>query len=675
MPCDIGTRAGGTFCDVGNGSAWKEGLDWMKRDASVFPVKDLAEIKLEAVEKAAYEKEIAAETKLYPMSQRNSGQEVSVQIQKRLVFSKYIIDPNRFRFKCTVRIIAIVFRFLLKVSKNLKRKFFLNHENDKYKFKHFYTQFTEKCVRFDVECMSRILQLRLKNNGNNFAMTTESTPVVILTKLEIDNALYYLYKKASREIEEFGRHTKAYKNSTLIDGVRYWNGRLLPSKKFTSPETHPMSAVMSDLSSTVFCVPVVDQYSPIAWSIVYEIHWFHPLGKHSGVATTSRMVKEYAYISRVKEISELFRKLCGKCRYMAKRTIDVEFGPLSDSQMIVAPAFYVTQVDLMGPYRAYQINVRATMKIWFAVFVCVVTSTVNIQVMEFYSTGSFISAFIRLASQNGYPKVLLPDQGKNVESGARNVEIDWVDIKGKFHRSCGLEVDTCGVGGHHQHGKVERKIRQIKESFEKSFHNVRLSVLQWQTVADETANSINNMPIGTGSSRNVNLELDDLDIITPNRLKFGRNNERSPLGPAYVSNDPFKFIDMNQDIFESWWEHWLVSAVPELIEKPVNWKGDENIKDGDIVLFRKVEGTIGSGAYQYGIVMEAYPSDDGTVRTVRVRYRNHDESQDRSTKRAVKSLILIHRVNELDIMRVMADASDYVDNLFKADVKSDNSGK
>ena len=319
----------------------------------------------------------------------------------------------------------------------------------------------------------------------------------------------------------------------------------------------------------------------------------------------------------------------------------------------------------MGPFKAYQINVRATMKIWFAVFVCVVTSTVDIQVMESYSSGSFILALIRFSSRNGYPKVLLPDQGSNIESAIEKVEIDWTDIQGKLHRSFGIDMKTCGVGGHHQHGKVERKIQQIKQTFLKTLHNERISVLQWQTVSDETANCINNLPIGTGSSRNINLEVDDLDIITPNRLRFGRNNERSPLGPAYISHDPFKFMDTNQRIFESWWEHWLTVAAPELIERPVNWKEGSNLKKGDIVLFRKCEGSFGAGNYQYGIVERTSASADGVVRNVIVRYRNAEEGKNRETKRAVKSLILIHQIDELDIMKEMFDASQYVDGLFK----------
>ena len=42
-------------------------------------------------------------------------------------------------------------------------------------------------------------------------------------------------------------------------------------------------------------------------------------------------------------------------------------------------------------------------------------------------------------------------------------------------------------------------------------------------------------------------------------------------------------------------------------------------------------------------------SKDDKVRTVNVKYRNHNENMNRVTKRAVRGLILIHHVDELDI--------------------------
>ena len=56
-----------------------------------------------------------------------------------------------------------------------------------------------------------------------------------------------------------------------------------------------LSDVMFDLSKTTFCVPLTDKHSPIAYSIVNEVHSHHPDVKHSGVETTLRHVQLVAY--------------------------------------------------------------------------------------------------------------------------------------------------------------------------------------------------------------------------------------------------------------------------------------------------------------------------------------------------------------------------------------------
>ena len=57
-----------------------------------------------------------------------------------------------------------------------------------------------------------------------------------------------------------------------------------------------MSDVMIDLSCTTFHVPLVDQRSPLAYSIVNEVHWYSKVARHSGVEPALRYTMKYAYI-------------------------------------------------------------------------------------------------------------------------------------------------------------------------------------------------------------------------------------------------------------------------------------------------------------------------------------------------------------------------------------------
>ena len=52
----------------------------------------------------------------------------------------------------------------------------------------------------------------------------------------------------------------------------------------------------------------------------------------------------------------------------------------------------------------------------------------------------------------------------------------------------------------------------------------------------------------------------------------------------------------------------------------------------------------------YGRVSAAPIGRDGKIRTVTVTYRNHNEVTDRTTKRAVRKFVIIHPVDELNIV-------------------------
>ena len=285
--------------------------------------------------------------------------------------------------------------------------------------------------------------------------------------------------------------------------------------------------------------------------------------------------------------------------------------------MTITPAFFISQVDLAGPFKSCSINKRVTLKVWLVVFVCAATSTTSIKVMEGYSSTAFIQSFIRLSCEVGYPKILLADSGSQI---VKSVEFDiW---------------------------KVERKIREIKMSLEKSVSNEKLSVLQWETVVADVANSINDLPLALG---NTTSHFESMDLITPNCLRLGRNNDRCPVGSLCVTNKASSILEANKCIFDTWFENWLLCHVPKLVCQPKWFKTDEHLKEGDIVLFVKNESVI-SSTYQYGIVKSVIVGNDGIVRKTILRYRNYNENVDRETYRSVRGLVIIHPVNELNIL-------------------------
>jgi hypothetical protein len=616
---DLGTRPGAKIPDVDMNSTWYNSFPFCKLPLSDFPMKTWQEVKLDAAQVKELNKELIlkkdVEETYTATSYVTYARKVPEQVGERYEFSKYLLDPNKFDFNQSVRIMMIVNRFVQNLLNVVQKKPVIKEA------------------------------------------------VLTFTDAEMTKAKNYYFRLATLEVKHFLKPEQYSKFSQEHNDILYYTGRILPHQKVSS--TCKMTSIMKDLSESTFFVPIVDKHSPVAYSVINDVHWNDKTVKHSGVETTLRYTLLHCHIIEGRELVRKFIKSCERCKFLKKKTIEVIMGPVSDHQLRIAPSFYVSQVDIAGPLKAYSShNKRTTIKIYLSVFCCAATGTVSIKVMEDYSTEAFVQSFVRLSCEVGYPKLLLIDEGSQLVKGCESMELNFRDIQNRLFVSSSVQFETCPVSGHNMHGRVERKIKQIKASIEKQLYNQRLSVIQWETMSAEIANSVNNLPIGLHSKV---ADLECADLLTPNRLRLGRNNDRSPVGPMLVTSDVGKFMNENEDIFNSWFETWLVSYVPTLMNHPKWFKDDSDLKPGDVVLFLKEDGKMVSGVYQYGMVHEIKRSKDNKIRSAVIKYRNANEAVDRFTNRAVREIVVIHPVDELSILTELSQIQTYVNMLVSCD--------
>ena len=633
---DLATRKGAKVSDVTSDSPWIRGQPWMREPEEHFPVKKYEDICLSSNDKADAGKEKIDADVHDCFVTRYVPQEVG----DRYAYSDYLIDPNKFRFKTVVRILALVFIFLSKLN---------DRRNKRCK--------TEKTLAFLRERDFSICASQ-KEVGHYFcgfiSLTLEPVALIFrVSETMLNAAKAYFFEKASAEVTKFLDHKK-YKNiSTLNDGILYHTGRILMVQEIDN-RSHIADACL-DLSAATFCVPITDAHSPVAYAVVAETHWYSQDVSHGGVESVLRYAQQTAYVIGGRSLVKSMKRACPRCRFLEKKGIRVAMGPVSDDALRVAPAFYVSQVDICGPFKAFSpANKRATLKVWFVVFCCSVTGATDCRIMEDYSTDGFLMAFIRFSCRFGYPKKLLPDEGSQLVKGCKDMVLSMSTISHKLHVEYGVEFETSPVGAHYYHGKVERKIQQVKKSLSKMVCGERLSILQWETLGQQVSNSINNLPIGLGNKSEM---LESLDILSPNRLILGRNNARSPTAPLEVSHDVRRIVESNAEIFTLWFREWMVSYVPELVDQPKWFVSDRSIAVGDVVLLLKSEREFDL-QYQYGIVVKTLEGRDGLIREVVVEYQNPGEGIKRRTSRGAKELVVIHAVDEIGITRELAEMAD-----------------
>ena len=174
------------------------------------------------------------------------------------------------------------------------------------------------------------------------------------------------------------------------------------------------------------------------------------------------------------------------------------------------------------------------------------------------------------------------------------------------------------------------------------------------------SNSVNNLPLGIGNKVE---SIENLDLITPNRLLLGRNNSRAPTSTLSVVDDASQILASNMRIFKAWFKAWLISYVPEVIQMSKWFKTDDQLKVGDVVLFLKSDKVFDT-QYQYGLVKHVYGSRDGVIRKAEVEYQNHNEKTKRTTVRGVRELVVIQRFEETSIDEMLFNAkSDHESDL------------
>ena len=189
------------------------------------------------------------------------------------------------------------------------------------------------------------------------------------------------------------------------------------------------------------------------------------------------------------------------CAKMREKYLEAPMGPISDKQLMIAPAFWITMMDIYGPCHVY-VPGHAMMtrhrkvveaKCYVLVFACPTTKLVNLQVIESKSA----DGVTRLSCEIGVHSFILVDQDSGILKVMKEAEVNVRDLEFVLHKEKGIKFKTCPVSGHNYHGAIERKIRTVQQCLDKSgVDSLRLHATGLQKFCNLAENDMNNLPLG-----------------------------------------------------------------------------------------------------------------------------------------------------------------------------------
>ena len=423
--------------------------------------------------------------------------------------------------------------------------------------------------------------------------------------------------------------------------------------------------------------PVIDRFSPLSYCVADYIH--RKKAPHSGYESCYRCSLDFVFtihgLSLYREIGEE----CVQCAKLRKKYLDISMGPVPDEILAVAPAFYITQMDIFGPLTVYvpghSMNLRnkkvIEAKIYALVFACPITKCVNMQVIENKAVDGILDGVQRLGCEVGLPKYILTDKDSGIMKALSECEIKLLDVQHLLYKENGIVFKTAPVSGHNFHGLVEKKIGVAQDCLEKmGVKTLRLHATGYQTLLKLVENDMNNLPMGYTYGRKAD-NSPMMRLIFPNLLKIGRNNHRNVAGPIKLPRNPGEILAKIEKGYQTFFEIWNTTMVPRLMRAPKWFDSKVQLSIGDLVYFRLVENELNSN-WSVGKIVDVVYGRDGIVRKASVQYQNSSEGFDskRVTERAARSLIRLFNIDDKGWMDDMSQAEKILNILEKENYQS-----
>ena len=148
------------------------------------------------------------------------------------------------------------------------------------------------------------------------------------------------------------------------------------------------------------------------------------------------------------------------------------------------------------------------------------------------------------------PGFIFVDNGTQLKA-LKYAKFSVRDIESQVQDQLGIKIIVSNAKAHSEQGRVERRIHALRESLEKLgvSTTVPMTCMQLEMLFSRISNALDNLPLARGDNSTGSAL--GYEIITPNRLKLGRNNTRSLEGNGIdldMSSNFTKILDRNRSI-------------------------------------------------------------------------------------------------------------------------------
>lgn len=378
----------------------------------------------------------------------------------------------------------------------------------------------------------------------------------------------------------------------------------------------------------------------------------HATTLHGGPRLTLSYIRErYWILSGLRTVKREIRK-CVKCRRYSVEQRSQIMADLPQPRVTPSRPFSHTGVDFTGHFEVKANKGRGikTLKGYVAVFICLATKAIHLELVSDLSTQGFLAAFRRFCARRGTPSHMYSDNGTNFVGANRLLKTEYQEILRTFNHSLMKNMSDLQIVWKFNApaypsagGLWEAAVKSFKHHLRRVIGEQKLTFEEFNTLLHQIEACLNSRPL-------ISLtENPDDDYLTPGHFLIGASLLTRP------QTEPDNMCltsrwQMVQNMNKQFWKKWSSDYLQSLQSRTKWRKPTPNMKVDDIVLIK--EDNIPPGKWLLGRITDVHPGKDGRVRVVTLKTKNG------VMKRPILKLTYLPVNEESQLQQVTAQPTD-----------------
>ncbi|XP_063626381.1 uncharacterized protein LOC134797975 [Cydia splendana] len=333
---------------------------------------------------------------------------------------------------------------------------------------------------------------------------------------------------------------------------------------------------------------------------------------------TPYLRSKYWIIKGGSSIRQFYKKCITCARYNAKTNTQL-MGNLPVVRVKPSRPFLISGVDFAGPITCRMSKGRGakTYKAYIALFVCMSTKAIHLELVSDMTTEAFIAAFKRFVSRRGHCKELWSDHGTTFVAAEKELLKMWQQGRNEIPEDLLKSLDDRGTrwryippGAPNFGGLWEAGVKSTKYHLKRIMQDATLTFEEFYTVLSQVEACLNSRPLAPLG--------DDLDYLTPGHFLVGepliclpdRSNEQSNISSL-------SRWQLTQRMLRDFWVKWQSEYLSRLQLRPKWNTPKKDLEIGELVLIK--DGRFPPANWRVGRVLKKYPGTDGLTRMYDIR--------------------------------------------------------